>query len=431
MFDSRQGRIFTKLMKISTKVILTLISIFVCISILIYVYLVFVGRYLVRKQLEEMTGRKVTMSSFVIIPPFNILVSGLEIDGLMKAQRVWASPSIVSFVLGNTGFNEICISKADFIWEKLPRPRPVISQDPVPIPAAPLAQPVSKNIFSRYGRQLRPPADLRLVVRNFVIKKSQVKFTDKSLANGPITINVKGLNLALKNLCMINRSAVTNFELQARIPWHEGQEEGKVSLEGWIDLFKKDILASLNIEGIDGVYLYPYYSQWADLEKSRVQKARLNFSSNIHGLNNSIAAECHLELTDIVFKKKEAEESTQKEEKIAYAVLDMFKSENQGRVVLDFTIRTKMDNPEFGMAAIRGAVEEKITSTRKSQQRPLVGDVLALPFNIAGGFVKGGTELSKALIDGTFAVGNEVFKAVDTSFKKEKTKEPLKEEEKK
>ncbi len=417
------------MLKISTKVIPTLIAIFICISILIYVYLVFVGRYLIIKQLEEITGRKVTISSFIIIPPFNVRASGLEIKDLMKAQRVWLAPSVISFITGNTGFNEICITKAEFIWEKLPKVKPAPSQSPAP--SAPVKA-ASKNIFSGYGRQqFKSANDFRLVVRNFLIRDSQVKFTDKSLTNGPITINVKGLNLVLKNLCMVNRSAVTNFELKAGIPWHEGQEEGKVNLEGWVDLFKKDILANLNIEGIDGVYLYPYYSQWADLEKSRIQKARLNFTSNIHGLNNKVDAECHLELTDIVFKKKEPEVSQEKEEKIAYAVLDMFKAENQGKVVLDFTIHTKMDNPQFGMATIKGAVEEKVAATRKSRNRPLVGDVLALPLNIAGGFVKGGTELSKALIDGTFAVGNEVFKAVDTSFKKEKPKEPPKEEEKK
>ena len=63
--------------------------------------------------------------------------------------------------------------------------------------------------------------------------------------------------------------------------------------------------AALKIKDIDAIYLYPYYSMWVDLEKARIEKAKLNFSADINGLNNNVNVECHLELTDMVRKPLE------------------------------------------------------------------------------------------------------------------------------
>ena len=116
------------------------------------------------------------------------------------------------------------------------------------------------------------------------------------------------------------------------------------------------MLASLKIENIDAIAFYPYYSTWVDLEKARIEKAKLNFSSKIRGKDNDISAQCHLELTDIVRKVRPPEEAQQKAERLTDAVLDMFKAMNQGKVVLDFTLHTKMDHPQFGFENIKSDI---------------------------------------------------------------------------
>ena len=66
--------------------------------------------------------------------------------------------------------------------------------------------------------------------------------------------------------------------------------------------------ASVDIRDIDGIYLYPYYANWVDLEGARIEKAKLNFSSKITGINNDVNAACHLALADIVRRPLAEEE---------------------------------------------------------------------------------------------------------------------------
>jgi hypothetical protein len=151
----------------------------------------------------------------------------------------------------------------------------------------------------------------------------------------------------------------TNFSIKGSIPWREGQQNGSVSLEGWLNYSKKDIQAQLMIKDIDGIYLQPYYSNWVNLEKARIEKANLNFTSDISGLNNKVKIACHLELADIVRKPAEQPKEEVKPPKPVNKEEEFFSTINQGKIVLDFNFRTKMDNPEFGFDNIKMDFQNK------------------------------------------------------------------------
>ena len=174
--------------------------------------------------------------------------------------------------------------------------------------------------------------------------------------------------------------------------------------------------ATVKISDIDGVYLYPYYSTWVDLEKTRIESAKLNLTSNLKGTDNNLAAECHLELTDIVFKQRQEEEGLGKVEKIAEAVLGIFKALNQGKVIVNFTIKTRMTNPEFNFGYIKTAFEDKLREGMKYSQVNYA-DILKIPAKSVG---RTATDLSRALIDGTFSIAKGLKDAFAVAFKKEK-----------
>jgi hypothetical protein len=253
-----------------------------------------------------------------------------------------------------------------------------------------------------------------LAFKRINIENGKIDFIDHSVGANGIKITLKDVSFNLTNLYLPAHSVVTNFALKGRIPWQEGKAEGKIDAEGWVNLFKKDMAASLKISDIDGVYLYPYYSQWVDLEKARIEKAKLDFTSNINGLNNNITAECHLELSDIVFKPRPPEEKEEKAEKIATTVIDIFKTLNQGKIVLDFTIRTKMDRPEFGFSSIKMAFENKLAQVPGFKAE----DVFSLPGKFLQSTVTSVTDLSRAVIDGVYAIGNEIKKGVEGAIEK-------------
>jgi len=175
--------------------------------------------------------------------------------------------------------------------------------------------------------------------------------------------------------------------------------------------------ATVKIADIDGISLYPYYAKWVDLERARIEKAKLNLVSNIKSVDNNLTAECHLELTDIVFKPRPEEEEQNKAQKIAVAVLDIFKALNKGKIVFNFTIKTKMINPAFSLNNIKDAFEARLAEGRKNNH--IAADIVRFPGRLVGGTVKSATDLSRALIDGVFSIGNKVKKAVEVAFKKE------------
>jgi len=390
-------------MKLWRKILLIAVIILVLSYIAAYLIFVFKGRAIIISQLEDLTQKKVNIGYFGLTPPLNLEIKNLEIKDLAKINSLSFSPSILGLLTGKLALNYITIIKPEFTYEIV-----------APLSAAAASTPiVSAPAAAVKAKEKRA---LHLVVKRIKIKDGRVDLTDHTVGQDGIKIIVKDINFSLTNLYIVPRSVITDFELKGTIPWQEGQEEGKIEAEGWINLFKKDIQATLKIKDIDGIYLYPYYSNWVDLEKARIEKAKLNFTSNIQGLNNDVTAQCRLELTDIVRKPRSPEEAVEKEkaEKITDAVLDIFRALNQGNIVLDFTFKTRMDMPQFGFGDIKMAFEDKLLQARGGKS--VMGEVLLFPAKLLQTTVKNATDISKALIDGTVAVG----KAALEPFKKEK-----------
>jgi hypothetical protein len=130
-------------------------------------------------------------------------------------------------------------------------------------------------------------------------------------------------------------------------------------------------------------------------------------------------------LTEIVFKQREESTDQTRAEKIAQKVLGFFKSMNNGKVVLNFSIKTKMDSPDFGVNAIKAAFDNTITQARKGQGST-ASKVMEMPGQVVGGTVKGVTDVSSALIGGVVSVGKEIGKSIGVSFRRESA-EPAKE----
>ena len=397
------------------KVILRTIFVTILLLALIYgglhIIVAFQGKALVKKRLYGLTQKKVTLSYLDLTPPFNLEIKNLNIEGLANIESVFLSPSIPNFLFGNIAFNKVVIIRPEFTYKRMPSDPTAILGTPAATAAAQPTAVLAPAAVSEGGKPFR------LILKRLNIKDGKINFIDKTVGEQGLKVTIKEINFNLTNLYLYPLSAIANFDLKGKIPWQEGREEGKIEAEGWLNLFKKDVQATLKIKDIDGVYLYPYYSHWVDLEKARIEKANLNFTSNITGLNNNVAAECHLELTDIVRKPRPADEPQEKAEKIADAVLEIFKALDQGNIVLDFNIKTKMDRPEFGFDNIKMAFESKLAQARGGGElKP--EDVFKFPGKLLEGLVKSATDFSKAVVDGTFAVGREIKKSAEDAFKK-------------
>ncbi len=372
-----------------------------------YLFLPFKGKNLIINKLKALTGKNVTLGYISYIPPFKFKIKELNIKDLLKADSVLISPGISGLFSGKFAFDEIRLINPEITYEKQISAKAGSAES--------LSQISSSKTSATNTSGKGNNSDF--IFRRIIVSNGKINIFDQTADSKGIKITIKNIALDLTNIHKIPLSVISSFDFKGNIPWAEGQNEGVIIAHGWIDLFKRDINALLKIEGIDGVYLYPYYADWIDIHKARIEKAKLNFISNIHGLNNDISAECHLELNDIAFKPRLPEEQQDQEEKIMHVVLNMFKSMGQEKVAVDFTFKTKMDRPEFGFKIIKDALETKIADSKKNN-RPLTENIIMFPATILEGAVKSATDISKAVIEGSFAVGNEFKKAIQTSFKK-------------
>lgn len=406
------------------KILLIGLSVITILFTALHIFINLKGKFILQEKLGRLLRREVVIRRLNTSLPINISINGFEVKGLFKADKVILKGVFFDIFKNRFYLSLVKIKNPIITVEKKALEQPK-RQNEVLVPKE--INPVLSNKNAGDKNETNPVKLLKLNaslpglnIRQFIVGKGSFNYIDRNIDNKGLLIKIHNLDLRIENLNLnIAGAQITSFQLKADIPWQDNRERGKVNMSGWVNLLKKDMQADVKVEDIDGLYLYPYYSQWVNLEKTRIQKVKLNFSSNIYGLNNNITAKCHLELTDIEFKERAPEEQQQKEEKIAHAVLDIFKAMDQGKIVVDFTVHTKMDKPLFSFIPLAGAVENKLVKSGKLD-RPAMQEVVILPIKILEGIVKSTADLSKAAIEGTFAIGNELGKSVVASFKKEK-----------
>jgi hypothetical protein len=388
------------------KKLFKIIAIVVIIFSLIYVVILLTAKTIIIHRIEKATGLKTTISSLSILPPLNIEARGLEITGLIKASRVYIAPSILNLLFGRLSFNDVVIGDPQITYQRNPAVVEPVKDSLAPVAenqSAPLPENQSQPVVAKQSKVFP------VIIKNLKVYSGRLNFIDNTAASGKISILIKDINCHITNISTLGTKGISNFDLKGNISWNTGEPDGKMLLQGWMDMYKKDISAVLKVEDIDAIVFYPYYSTWVNLEKARIEKAKLNFNCNIKGANNDVSSDCHLELVDMVRKVRPPDEPQQKAEKITDAVLDMLKSMDQGKVVLDFVLHTKMDRPEFGFANIKSAFEGKLKQARANAgMRPQ--DMLSWPGRWLQSGIKSGTDLSNALIDGIADLSNGIKK---------------------
>ncbi|MDD5129610.1 MAG: DUF748 domain-containing protein [Candidatus Omnitrophica bacterium] len=382
---------------------------------LAYTAILLAAKNIIANKIEKATGLKTSIRSLNILPLLNIEARGLEINGLIKADRIYISPSIWNLLFGKLVFNKIVVGSPELTYQ-----RNAAEVEPVKDSRAPVVD--DQNISVVENRSQLPAVAqskvFPLTIKILKVYSGRLNFIDTTSASGKISVLVKDINLYVTNISTSGAKGISKFDLKGNLSWNTGEPDGKILLRGWVDLYKKDISAVLKIEDIDAIVFYPYYSTWVDLEKARIQQAKLNFDCGIEGVNNDVAADCHLELADMVRKVRLLEEPQEKAERLTDAVLDMFKSMDNGKVVLDFVLHTKMDRPEFGFANIKAAFEGKLMQARTSAGlRPQ--DVLSWPGRWLKSGLKSGSDLSNAFMDGIFDLGDGIKKFFEERINKQ------------
>lgn len=314
---------------------------FVCL----HIYVNIEGKSLAIAKLQETFRRKAKIGSLTTAFPITVHVKNIEVEGLFRIDEVVADGGLFKVIHPVVTIENSSKDSPPFLIPSF-----------IPIPSYDLdLKKKTANAGIIKGRFLFP----RCYIDNLIISNGIFNFIDKSIDNDGVLFKIEDMNINVENLNFTGRrSKVTSFRLKGKIPWAKGRQWGRIEAKGWLNLFKKDIRATVKIENFDGISLYPYYSKWVGLQKTRIESARFNFTSNINGLNNNVTADCRLELDDIVFKELTSKGLSQdKAVEASNAIMDIFKALNKGKVIFNFTLKTNMDGPKSGLGLLQGMID--------------------------------------------------------------------------
>lgn len=408
-------------MKLRIKILIAVLVIVILLFSVAYIVVAVKGRPLLTQRLEDVLDKKVSIGSLGLRLPLGLWVRHLRIEGIGEIDRIYISPDLPGLLRGKIILNEVKIlsprvslskglSDKEIIEES--PPEEIVSDEPVSRDQEVVSLPAVLPDLS-IADTVRKQQPTSFIIKHLRVEHGVINFTDK-LGPEPqeqVNLIVKDVYFDLENLCLLPQSVVTRFELKGTVVWQSGLSKGSIYACGWADFYKKDIQARLEIKDIDAIPLYPYYSNWVDLENARIEKAVLNFTSDIQGENNEVLARCCLELTDIQFRPLPPDEFKHKAQRITFAVLDIFRELNQGKVILNFTVKTKMDKPGFKFESISSAIDEKIAQTRNSDKIK-IEEVALLPGRLVEDAAKGAGEVGKAIIDGAVSIGRSITEAI-------------------
>jgi len=385
------------------KIFLILMLLLVILFVSIYVFLNIKVKPFLISQLEKSLNRKVDIDRVILTPFLNLEIKNLSIERILETESVFVSPNIFGILSGKFILSKLKIfqPKFDFRREKEGEEETLFLDKKE-------AEKISLTLPMR-----------KILLQKVIIEKGYVNFSDTVIRPKGINLIVKELNLKIENLGIPFEGEVSRFSLKGLIPWKDEEQKGRIEATGWIDLYRKDMQADFMIEGIDGVYMSPYYSEYLSLENLGIEKVTLNFSSQIQSHRNDLTVNCQLELTDLIFKERPSEEKERIiPQEMITEILDIFKVAPEKKVCLSFVIRTKMDSPQFRVEDIKVAVEEKIAESQKDKFKP--EEVVKLPTKILEEIIRGATDISKATIEGVRAIGSGIRKMLEEAFRKEK-----------
>lgn len=351
--------------------------------------LLFFGKKIIIRKLEAVTRQKVSLQFFSYRPLLNFTLRKLAIGSFFSAESVYVKLRASDLWGKKFLAKELVIVNPVFVFERL-------------------------NIKSS---QAYPALPFSLPANHILIKNAQVDFRDRVVLEKGLNLKLQEMNVEIMDAGNILSQGITQFRAEAKFIFPQANT-GSLLTECWLDWENKNLNAKLTIDGLDAMYLYPYYSQGLDLGKAQFEKAAVNFSSKIYALSNDLKADCRLQLVQYSFLPSEKREIS-REEKTARLALEIFKNLDHGKVFLDFSLVTKMDKPQLDFLAISKAFEEKINRGIKVETIKLE-DTVILPEKIIKGTVKSVSEIYKSVFGSALDWGKEFKQNVIDTFVKVK-----------
>jgi hypothetical protein len=243
-------------------------------------------------------------------------------------------------------------------------------------------------------REKKGGEPIYIKIDRFRIRRGSVDFEDRKIAEPPAQIQLRELDLELKNIQYPFISSHSPIELKGKIKGRKN--DGNIYTKGWLDLKTMDMETSFKVGGLEIKVFEPYYRKRFSAE---IESGYFNMESKIAVEKRMINAPGQLELVDL-----RIEEGSGTILWIPAKTLASLLRNKGNRIQIEFRVKGNMDDPQFSLQ------EAFLTRVAVS-----LAETLGIPIKGVGETILKGTgKGTEELVEG--------LKSIEKLFKRKKEK---------
>lgn len=318
-------------MKKMQKRIIRVLVIIAALYLLLNAALLAFGKAIIISQIEKNLKTRASLEKVTFGLPLSINVDKLNIDGLLKADSISVSPSILGFLAGKIVLSNLKLIRPEITLIKSADGKLNLPQ------------------FAAKGKQ--PP----ILLAGLRIKEGKFIFVDKKLDPDGYRVIVDNINVHISKVAFPPASLYANFEASAVLVNGANEPAGKAMVSGWIDFGPKDMDGKFELKDVEAAVLAPYYKDIIPGKKLR--SAKLNFTAGLKAKSNDLLVKCRLEFSNVLYEKETQEQDKEQTIDIFREALGIF-SDTSGKLTFDFSINTKLDNPRLDLINLKGSIAQ-------------------------------------------------------------------------
>jgi len=323
-------------MRVFKLIIITILILSIIIYLGIFGFVWTKGKVILSSKLEELIGRKVSIGSLYIIPPYSVCISDLRIERLLTVDKIRIEPSITGLLAGKPGLNKLFLSNPVFSLVRIDKKTLNISQ-------------IIDSIKSKRAGTKR--SGTNFFVKEAIVEEGEIEFYDETV---DLYFGITPLSMSVITSL---KDFKTRINLAAQLVSSNKKEVGDISAAGWMNILKKDMDAIFYLDDLEVVYFSPYFKKIF----KNIKSGRLFFTADMVSQNNDLTVDCHLETRGLKFSDEESIISDTQENEFALVdnisgiVFDTLIGPRGGGI-FDFSIHTKFDRPRLEGLQLKGNI---------------------------------------------------------------------------
>ena len=323
-----------------------IIAILIIIIIILSFLAVFISRYgkdILVQQIEKNLQLKVSLESASFSLPLGLNIKKLKVGDLLVAEEISFSVNPLGLLAGKIILDGLTITEPVITLEQSEQGR-------LNLPA--LSQKKSKS---------------NILPTGIVIRNGKFIFIDRKIDPAGFKTIIDKINFYLVKANLIPMSLRANYSLSGVFTDTHSKVLGDLKGKGWLDFGAKDMDGNLEIKDLNVAYFEPYYGDF--ISEKKLLAAVLNLKADLKSKNNDLSALCHFLLSNLIYQ--EAPQITKEKQTIFSDPLDLF-IDAQGRIALDFTLRTEFDNPRFNVSKFKSVISKAAGKTLSKQPGKII-----------------------------------------------------------